>query len=655
MAAPMRPERSPSRPRFHRDVETRRSRIAGGFRMPGRPAGPMSHLLVRAAAVAGWLAHAVGRLAGTIAWFAPRGVPWALLIAALLAVGAWRSVEAATATVAQQPRPQPVGLADVVDSRVTGWVGTSSIVRGPYLDSASYGAPVQRWYYLLIDPRDDSVGMVARSPQRLEARRTRTIVARVESDRAAVAAATASLDAGALRVDPDRYLVELADRRPSTLTGDAVATPAGRGLERSEVVLRGTFASASETADGAWEYLVSDGGRAVIVRSPYPPDALPVDVWGVAATDRVRAQQAADVPDLQRTLGDRRLPERRLLAEGVTPPIPEASYLPAMLMAAMATILAIGWLIGYPVFRRRPSPGLVRTWPMPPGDELAVALYGTDRRGPDLIVVDGAPSELARLPADELERRSWQYAIHDSAGIAPVAAEGQGASSVLALSSGEGPILVRLDPVPPDLELATGTLVHVGSERPALRLRAAGIDLIATFPSSAELERALVAIDPGRPAELLPGRPPALAPESVPAGDDRLPVPVRTAAMAMAIVGMLLVIAGLIGLPSAATDGGGLVPSLTQLLGGAGIVAVGRGVMLRRGWAQGLGFTVSWVGAAIAAFLVVAAPQCGLWLAPNLAACRAIGPLGSAAALGAAIGLGYAALAIRRHASVFIR
>ncbi|MGH2401835.1 MAG: hypothetical protein ACRDE6_03925, partial [Candidatus Limnocylindria bacterium] len=570
----------------------------------------MSHLVTRAAALVGWLAHATGRLLGSIAWFAPRGVPWAVLVAALMAVGAWRSVEAANAIVAQQPRPQPVGLADVVDSRVTGWVGTSSIVRGPYLDSASYGAPVQRWYYLLIDPRDDSVGMVARSPARLEERRTRTIVARVESDPAAVAAAGAALDAGPLRVDPDRYLVELAERRPSTLTGDEVATPAGRGLDRREVVLRGTFGKARETVDGAWEYLVSDGGRAVIVRSPYPPDALPVDVWGVAATDRVRAEQAAAVPELQRMLGDRRLPERRLLAEGVTPPIPAASYLPAMLLAGLATILVIGWLIGYPLFRRRPLLGLVRTWPMLPGDELAVDLYGSDRRGPELVVVDGAPAQLARLPADELERRSWQYALRDATGLAPVAAGGQRASSPLALTSGEGPILVRLDPAPPDLELAAGTLVHVGSARPALRLRGTGIDLIAAFASSVELDRAVVAVEPGRSGEMLAGRPPPpLVASPVEVDADRLPVPVRTAAVVLAMVGLLLVAGGLIGLPNAASGGGGLVPSLAQLSAGAGIVAVGRGVVLRRGWAQGLGFSVGWVGAAIAAFLVVAAPQ----------------------------------------------
>ena len=126
---------------------------------------------------------------------------------------------------AAQPRPERVGLADVVDLRATGWVGTSSIVRGPFLDSSSYGAPVQRWYYLLTDPRDDAVALIARSPERIEERRTRTIVARVDVDPAAVAEALTGLDAGSLAVDPDRYLVELDDRRPSVLTGDGGRHP----------------------------------------------------------------------------------------------------------------------------------------------------------------------------------------------------------------------------------------------------------------------------------------------------------------------------------------------------------------------------------------------------------------------------------------------
>jgi hypothetical protein len=620
----------------------------------------MNGLAGRAAALTGWLAHSIGRLTGAIVWFAGRGVPWALLIAALLGFGAWRSVEAGRAASATQPRPEPVSLADVVDLRATGWVGTSSIVRGPFLDSSSYGAPVQRWYYLLIDPTDDSVAMVARSASRLEERRTRTIVASVARDPTAVAEALAGLHPGTVTVDPDRYLVELADRRPSVLTGDDIATPVGRGLEPGEVVLRGSFGDAVRAADGEeWLYLVSDAGRAVVVRSPYPPDALPVDVWGVATTDRVRAQQAAEVPALQAALGGRRLPERRLLAEGVSPPLPSVSYLPAMILAVLSTILAIGWLIGYPLFRRQPIPARISTWPLVPGDEVMADLYGTDRRAGERVTVDGAPGRLALFAPDELERRSWQFALRDSAAPALTGSGEASAPAALALVSGEGPILVRLDPAPPDLHVASGTVVHASGARPALRLRADGIDLVAAFGSSAERDRALVAVLPDRMGEEHVGEPPRreMQPMAPSAGADGLPVPVpvRTAGLVLAAVGALFLIGGAIGLPDAVLGQGDPIPAVAQLAVGVGFLAVARGVLLRRGWALPVGFNVGWVGAAVSAFLIVAAPQCGLWLAPNLAACEAVGPLGSGAALVAAIGLAYAALAIRRHAFAFVR
>ena len=246
----------------------------------------------------------------------------------------------------------------------------------------------------------------------------------------------------------------------------------------------------------------------MIVRSPYPPDALPVDVWGVATTDRVRAQQAAEVPALRAALDGRRLPERRLLAEGVTPPLRSVSYLPAMILAALATILVIGWLVGYPRFRRAAVPERISTWPMVSGDEVLADLYGTDRRAAERIVVDGAPARLALFAPDELERRSWQFALGDAAGPAPIAREDAAAPAILALASGEGPILVRFDAAPSNLRVASGTLVHASRARPAFRLRAAGIDLVAAFASSEERDRALVAILPDRLGAERDGEPP---------------------------------------------------------------------------------------------------------------------------------------------------
>ena len=195
----------------------------------------MTLLASRAAALVGWLAHATGRLAGSIVWFARRGTPWALVIAALLAVGAWRSVVDTRARVGG-PAAARAGRSRRRGGPPRHRLGrTSSIVRGPFLDSSSYGAPVQRWYYLLIDPRDDAVALIARSPDRLEERRTRTIVARVDVDPAAVAEALAGLDAGSAgrrsRSLPGRARRPAtvgADRRRDRHPGDSRA-PARRG------------------------------------------------------------------------------------------------------------------------------------------------------------------------------------------------------------------------------------------------------------------------------------------------------------------------------------------------------------------------------------------------------------------------------------------
>ena len=558
--------------------------------------------------------------------------------------------------LAAQPRPRAVPLRDVVDSRFTGWVATSSVVRGPFLETGGDGLAVRRWYYLLVDPHDGEIAMVARSPERLEERRLRTIVARVVADPDAAAASASGLSAGDLAVDPDHYLVELPDRRP---TDPLHVTGPGSDLSgASEIEFRGSFDRARPAPDGdGWEYLATDGQRATVVRSPYPPDELPVDVWGVPATDMLRARQAAAIPDLQAALDGRRLPERTLLAEGVTPPLREISFAVPIVLALLSGLLVLGWVIGYPVYRRRPIPAEVASWPFERGDEIVVALHGVDATNPTPVRVTGAPARLELVDRLELERRTWQLGLGGAARPSRgVPGNEDAGPPILALSSGEGPILVRLDDVGPDLRIGAGDLTDGVRRRPALRLSRARMDLVLAFETPIDRDRALVALDPGRLGLQRPGRPPQhrVSPRAVIAPDG-VPVPVRAAAVALLAVGGVVGLAGVVGLVGALTSGGASLPGIAQLAIGAGIVAAGRGVWLRRGWAREIGFTVGWVGAAVSAFLVVAAPQCGLWLAPNLAACQAAGPLGAAAALAAAIGLAYAALSIRRHARLFDR
>ncbi len=612
--------------------------------------------MIRAAAWIGWLADAVSRVMAAIAWFAPRRTPWPALIAGLLILGASTSLLDARAELAAQPRPLAVALRDVVDSTFTGWVATSSVVWGPFLETGGDGLAVQRWYYLLTDPHDGEIAMVARSPERLEERRLRTIVVRIVADPDAAAASAAGFSVRDLVVDPDHYLVELPDRRPMDplhVTGPGIDLSGA-----SEVEFRGSFDQARAAPDGdGWEYLATDGQRATVVRSPYPPDALPVDVWGVPATDLLRARQAAAVPELQSALDGRRLPERTLLAEGVTPPLREISFAMPIVLALLAGLLALGWVIGYPVYRRRPTPGEIASWPFERGDEIGVALYGVDATNPTPVRVIGAPARLELVGRLELERRGWQLGL-GGATRPSRSAEGSDDAGppILALSSGEGPILVRLDDVGPDVRIGTGTLTDAVRRRPALRLARARLDLVLSFDTPIDRERALVALDPCRLAVRRPGRPPQhqVSPRAVVASD-ALPIPVRAAAVAIGAVGGVVALAGAIGLAGAMTTGGAFLPGFAQLTVGAGIVAAARGVWLRRGWAREIGFTVGWVGAAVSAFLVVAAPQCGLWLAPNLVACQAAGPLGAAAALAASVGLAYAALTIRRHARAFDR
>jgi hypothetical protein len=339
----------------------------------------------------------------------------------------------------------------------------------------------------------------------------------------------------------------------------------------------------------------------------------------------------------------------------VTPPLPEISYLPAMLMSSLATVILLGWLIGYPLFRRHQLPDRISTWPMRPGDELPTDLFGTDRRGARRVVVDGSPGRLALLAADEVERRSWQFALDDAGDRGLPTADDPARPGVLTLSSGEGPVLVRIDSNADAIRMISGTVVRIGGARPALRLRAPDLDLLAAFASNADRDRAAAAIDPSRAGAALGGPPPRrVVGRRVSVPTARLPGPLRIAVTVLGAVAALFLVGGCIGAAGAVADVSGLVPSIGQIAVGVGFAAVARGVWLRRGWADGVGFTVAWIGAAIAAFLIVAAPECGLWLTPNLVACQAIGPLGSASAFAAAIGLGYAAVAIRRHASSFV-
>lgn len=607
--------------------------------------------MIRAAAWIGWLSFATGRLLAGIVWFAPPRIPWPLAAAGLLAVVALTGTLDGRADLAARPRPLPVALSEVVDARATGWVATSSVVLGPFAETFT-NPTIPRSYYVLLDPRDDTVAMIARSADRLEARRDRTIVVRPVSDPTAAGRLT-SAHPGA---EPGLAFVELADRRPADVLATDVWEPGDGRPDATEVVLRGTFEKARPSADGdGWDYLVTRGSRGVVVRSSHPPDRLPVDVWGVPATDRIRASEIAALPAIRAAVDGRRLPERTLLAEGAAPPIPEVSFAMPIGAAILGTVLLLGWLAGYPAYRRGDVPDRLVTWPLGPAEEIAVEVSGLDTRRADRVRVTGAPGRIELLGPAELERREWQLGVAGRGGAAPAPrGSAAGGPAIPVLTSGEGPILVRLDRLS-GLRIGAGRVSAGGAPHAALRITADDLDLVLAFDDDTARERALATIDARRLAATAPGAPPSPVRHATAAAPgDGTPIPVRAAAVAIDGVGLAVIAGGIfafVGIGGSGDPG----PGIAQVGIGAALLTVARGVAGRRGWAREVGFTVGWVGAAIAVFLVVAAPQCGLWLAPNLAACRAAGPLGAALALAAAVGLGYAALAIRRHPAAFDR
>jgi hypothetical protein len=627
------------------------------------------HPIARLAAVLGGFTHVAAAAARSALWFAPRAIPWGLVVAGLLGVAAWQALEAARSAEAAQPRPLASGLAPVVDGEANGWVALQALVSGPHLDSTAYGAPVLRFYYVLFDPADPAVAMVARSLERLEERRTRTVVVDVRRDPQAVAAALDDLPTEEILVDPDRYLVERAER-PSSLAEGDIAPPAGLPDPPARAVVQGDWVAArpvpcsdGETCPGgrAWEYLVTGPGRGVVVRSPYPPDALPVDVWGVAATDPQRVRQALDLPAVQSAIGDRRHPSARLLADGAAPLTFPVSYVAPIVLGAAAGLLAVGWLLGYPIFvrgHRAPPPAA----PIPVGRSLPVEVDGRILAGARSVWVAGAPGALELLPPSELERREWQYSLR-TGGIPPLADAAAGPPR-LALHSAEGPFLLRLDPAPPGLRVTPGQLHRVRGTRPALRLRAAGVDLIASFRHAGQVSRAMAAIDPGH---RLTGADGAAVEDSGDEPNDHESEPSRLdpAAPAVQVAAWAIFVA--IGLLVAASGAAGVVGALiggdrSPLFGSALVVAVGVGVALigrglrdHRDWAWSVGMNVAGVGALAALFLAIASPTCGLWLAPNFVACQAAGPLGALAALLVAAGFGFSLWALAGARALFLR
>lgn len=620
----------------------------------------------------GFVAHAVDRGAAYLLWFVPFRVPVALLLAALLAFGAWQSLASAQALEASLPSPAPSSVRAIVGGERPAWIRFDALVSGPFYDSRSYApeAPIVRYYYVLRDPSDPRLALVARSERLPEQLRRRTIVARVESNPAAVAAALDRLPEPSVEVDPERHLVELPADGATDPPG---ATPSRLG-DAEVVRLTGDFVSSACVSGAcppdAFAYLVTDADAGVVVASPHGPDALPVTVTGIVTTDRFRMTQVLGDTPLAAALAGTEHPTTQLLVEGAAPMLPEVSYVTAVMLGVGAAVLLASRVIGYPIFRRRALKRPVRAAVLAAGEELPLEISGQMPSPHGSVRMDREAGYLSRMPSSEAIRKEWQYWGQPLTELAPAlqaALHDRGVHDPgrLMLHSGAESALVALEPPPDGLRLAAGELLTVGGARPAVQLRTGEMNAILSFGSAAQRERALAELDPS--AERLPA--PAAAPEggvaalpetgpstSAPPAEWRLLVCI----VFFVLIGIVVAGAGLAGLATlvSGTPGDPIGTAIsTLLLVGIGLflVIIAVGLRNRREWAHVFALNAAGAGVLVALVLAVAQGFCLRPIGPTLQACQPGELLAAGVALAAVAGFGFTLWTILGLRDLFTR
>jgi hypothetical protein len=628
----------------------------------------------RLQALIGVVAHGVDRAVAALLWFVPFRVPGALLLAALFGFLAWQQAAAANRTLATYPTPRPTTIAAILDGDAAGWLRIDGLVSGPYLDSRSYTPAGQggvvRYYYVVRDPTGPQA-LVVRSPRQApEIGSARTLLVRIEKRPEAAQAAGAALAAGqGISVDAERYLLELPPDQRS-----AGASPTPRAVDPSDLraapseiaLFSGSFrasrkviCTAGELAcrDGtAYEYLATADGHGVIVRSPYPPDALPVTLTGVLTPDAFRMETALQNADLAKALEGSQTLDEQLFSDGVTPPLPDVTFAPAVVLTGIAALLVLSKLVGYPIFRRRRVPTEAES-PLAPGEELRLEISGRVRGAHGAVTLDREPGTLGRLTTAQIARREWQFGGRPLAETSetPEGAEALDPTSTQpVLSSGAGSLLVPLDPLAGVLRMSAGRLVTVGGSSPSLRLRAPGIDAVLGFEDEVTRGRALAEIDPSRPRSTGWGTPtegpPGLSATAARSGgDDRRPWQLSLVALFFAVSGVGLVAAGLTGLlpsPEPRHPIAVVLPALVQSAIGAGLVFVASGIWRGHEWAREMGLNLGAAGIVAAAILAFGETTCLRPLGPTMAPCQPGDLVGGLLAAGALFGFVFSVWAI---------
>lgn len=445
----------------------------------------------RFAAVLGSVAHRIHTASATILGLVglrslARFVVPALIL--LFAVTAVTEVQRTAAILADRPDVTAATLEEVAayeDGSGSVWFQFDAVMDSSSLETA---AELGTFFYLARSPSDPSQGILVRSAQGDAFFRQRVVSGELVEDPDLVTSAVEAFGAipGGLDLDRTRFLDELqagGDPSGAQLPSALEAIEAGTAVVATgRVIDPARFAAcedggACDGPDARWLYLFADpnGASAIVLRSPHPPDALPVRLQGLFLNDTFELSEVLDSDWFAAIDAD--VPTTRSLRAGSAPPITvPASWVPAIVYAVLAAILLASLLVGYPVFAADADPEPQRALGI--GDRIDLELTGRLGRegGGGAVMLERAPGGLERMPIAELALLLWRY------GLLPrdqsrreaeerYVAESAGDRDRLVIHERDQSALVVVDRDGAAGEVHRGHLHRIGGSVPAVRFR----------------------------------------------------------------------------------------------------------------------------------------------------------------------------------------
>jgi hypothetical protein len=228
-----------------------------------------------------------------------------------------------------------------------------------------------------------------------------------------------------------------------------------------------------------------------VLRSPHPPDAIPVPLDGLVLADTFGTDPVVTSDWLAAERQALRYPRHRVLFHGAEPPLRSPDWGGVLIGGAAAMLLLLSRLVGYPIFRPAATDRVRR---LAAGERLQVEMYGRLETSRSRSALEGALGYVERMTLPDLEVTLWRYGQVEQGESrrdirARVSAEAGTRDSRLVVHAPGRSVLATVGDGPVTLE--PGTVHRVMHSRPALRLRGRQLDLLLLFEQQRDRDRAV--------------------------------------------------------------------------------------------------------------------------------------------------------------------